>query len=107
MGNKSSSTIDIWTAAHDGNFEALKQCVSSGVHVDSKCPTGGYTPLICASVTGHAEIVQFLLQHGADINIADNLGFTPLSAAISEDKPEIVTILKAFINLVGLLCKKK
>jgi ankyrin repeat protein len=100
MGNKSSSVPDIWAAAYAGNLETLKQCLLSGIHIDSKCPNGGYTPLVCASAAGHADIVRFLLYQGADINITDNLGFTPLFAATSEEKYEIVTILKSYVDSV-------
>jgi len=40
-------------------------------------PAGGYTPLLVATVRGQVELALFLLDQGADPNVAD-AGFTPL-----------------------------
>jgi len=45
-------------------------------------PAGGYTPLLVATVRGQVELALFLLDQGADPNIAD-AGFTPLHWAVS------------------------
>jgi hypothetical protein len=42
----------------------------------------GYTPLIAASSAGKLECVQLLLDHGADVNIADPVISTPIAAHI-------------------------
>ena len=38
----------------------------------------GYTALIRASAKGHREVVQLLLEHGADTKQLDNVSHTPL-----------------------------
>jgi ankyrin repeat protein len=43
---------------------------------------GGYTPLLVATVRGQVELALFLLDQGADPNVAD-AGFTPLHWAVS------------------------
>jgi len=43
---------------------------------------GGYTPLLVATVRGQVELALFLLDQGADPNIAD-AGFTPLHWAVA------------------------
>lgn len=43
---------------------------------DDRC---GYTPLMYAVRYGDAEMVKFLIKHGADVNARDFCGFTPVS----------------------------
>ncbi|MCP3916118.1 MAG: ankyrin repeat domain-containing protein [bacterium] len=44
---------------------------------------GGETPLCLAAEAGHARILRALLTHGAEVNTADEFGFTPLHLAAS------------------------
>ena len=39
----------------------------------SPCKLGGDTALMSASEGGHLEIVRLLLEHGASVNITDNV----------------------------------
>ena len=43
--------VDIWTAAAQGNLEAIKQHVSAGTDLNAKEPGGGSTPLIMAALS--------------------------------------------------------
>jgi ankyrin repeat protein len=45
---------------------------------------GGFTPLILATIEGHAEIVRLLLEAGADYTIEDTEGRTALSIALNK-----------------------
>jgi ankyrin repeat protein len=57
----------------------------------------GQTALFLAAETGRVEIVKYLLEHGARIDIADDAGKTALDAARAEGarpaRPEIVALL--------------
>ena len=44
----------------------------------------GYTPLNIASENGHTEVVQLLINAGADVNQADYDGYTPLYTRIKK-----------------------
>jgi ankyrin repeat protein len=56
----------------------------------------GRTPLIvAASASGSVEAVRLLLAKGAKVNVADDVGITPLSAATIVDDGEVVKLLLA------------
>lgn len=54
----------------------------------------GFTPLILASTAGHAEVVEILIDQGADIEAqSERTKDTPLSLACSGGRYEVVEIL--------------
>ncbi len=54
----------------------------------------GKSPLPDAAYRGHLDLVNILLDHGADINAKDELGFTALARATSfQNHPEIAKLL--------------
>lgn len=65
----------------------------------------GSTALIGATLYGHLETVQMLLEHKADPNLATTTGITALHHAVSKDDIEIMQLLlkyKANPNLKAL-----
>lgn len=50
---------------------------------------GGLIPLHNACSFGHAEVVNLLLQHGADPNARDNWNYTPLHEAAIKGKIDV------------------
>ena len=53
------------------------------------------TPLIVATSNGHADVVAFLLQHGADKNAVNERDQTPLMLAAANGHVEIIDLLVA------------
>lgn len=51
------------------------------------------TPIHAASWNGHAEIVQVLIEAGANINALDEWGFSPLMAASEVGNVQVVRLL--------------
>ncbi len=86
-------TVDIWTAAAQGNIQAIKQHVSAGTDVDAKEPPGGSTPLLVAATFGQVEAVKFLIEKGANVNAGSNDGSTALHGAAFFCHTEIVKLL--------------
>ena len=68
-------------AASQGNLVKVESLVRDGVNVDEVVKEDGTTPLFLAAQLGHLEVVQYLVQQGADKNKATNDGFTPLFSA--------------------------
>ena len=70
-------SVDIWTAAEQGDIKAVKQHLDAGTDVNAK-DKYGRTPLDEAARKGHKEIAKLLIAEGADVNAMDDDGDTPL-----------------------------
>jgi hypothetical protein len=75
----------LWEAALMGRREGARQLLLGGANVEER--GGGAddlsTPLQAAVKQGHAEVVQLLLEHGADMSATDDGGRMPLHLAAS------------------------
>jgi ankyrin repeat protein len=64
-------------ATESGSFSCVKCLVDYGLDVNYKIKgkgeTSGRTPLFCASVKNHPEIVEYLAVHGADVNATEDV----------------------------------
>lgn len=76
----------------DVNFSLVEQLVIGGCDVNAKFEGGG-TPLIAAVRSGFAKPIQFLVESGAHVNLADNRGLTPLLWATYYDLKEAIDYL--------------
>jgi uncharacterized protein len=66
----------------ESNFlEATKLCLSLGLDVNAK-NVDGATPMHAAAVAGFDSVVQYLFDHGADLNPRTRTGQTPLAYAL-------------------------
>ncbi len=66
---------------HSLDIEAVKRSIASGVDVNAPSPYGGETALHYAAGQESVELVQLLVDAGANINARDDLGQTPLHIA--------------------------
>jgi ankyrin repeat protein len=70
-------------AARDGNLEAVRALVESGADVNQVSGGDGSTPIVIAVANGHYTVGKYLLDHGADPNLANVDGVTPLYATVN------------------------
>ncbi|PIE90043.1 MAG: hypothetical protein CR997_07920 [Acidobacteria bacterium] len=80
-------------AAKKGDLELVTTLFENGVDIDAKNPNTGYTPVLLATLRGHRECVQKLLELGADINVQDSRGNSLLHISISRNNEEITRLL--------------
>lgn len=87
-------------AAREGNLDMLRMAIGQGEAVDRF--HRGYTPLHWAILYGREPAVSYLLEHGADPNILDKDGNTPLvlcAAARALDDVASERIARLLIHL--------
>ncbi len=88
-------TISMHMAAIQGDTTTIQQYLSAGSDVNMTEASAGSTPLITASLFGKKEVVQILVDAGADVNFQNNEGSTALHTAAFFCHPDIVKILLA------------
>lgn len=86
------------TPLHTASCLGLTSCVelilktgpSYGLHVDSCDTLSGWTPLIVACIEGHLEILELLLEAGADFKRGDFWGWSGLDHALLRGRLDII-----------------
>jgi ankyrin repeat protein len=71
-------------AAERGDLETIRAKLAAGVSVNAQVRSGS-TALTMAAAAGHGEIVVFLLEMGADVNLATNEGMTAIHCTKAPD----------------------
>ncbi|CAF4401919.1 unnamed protein product [Rotaria socialis] len=84
-------------AAESGSFDTLRLLVESGLDVNYKIEgqgeTAGRTPLFCACTKGFQDIIEYLIDRGADVNGAEESGLSCLHIASAMGHDDAVRIL--------------
>ncbi len=70
-------------AARDGNLEGVKALVESGADVNQVSGGDGSSSINIAIANGHYTVGKYLLDHGADPNLPNLDGLTPLYATVN------------------------
>ena len=81
-------------AAHRNNIEAIEALVAGGVPVDQRTPVLEGTPLHYAAFAGDTEVIQLLLNLGADPQALQVEGFTALKVAQDNGQDAAVAMLE-------------
>ncbi len=84
----------LYDAIEDNNLESIIGLLKHGANPNElREPPHTRTPLLVATISGKENIVGTLLAHGADPNIADRSGCTPLHKAAKYGHVHIVELL--------------
>ncbi|MBF8305135.1 MAG: ankyrin-related protein [Acidobacteria bacterium] len=78
-------------AAQQGDRESLRMLLAAGANINDAAPEDG-TALAVASASGQEELAIYLLERGADANIADGFGVTPLHYALGKGMATLLGI---------------
>jgi ankyrin repeat protein len=70
-------------AARQGAFQTVRTLVEKGADVNQPSPADQVTPLLIGTINGQFDIATFLLEQGADPNLASDDGVTPLYAVLN------------------------
>jgi ankyrin repeat protein len=88
----------LWVSASIGDIEGVKAAIEDGADVDyyaTPFKDSRMSTLQVAAMNGHADVVALLLKRGANINIVDNSGDTPLITASMHNKNNVIEVLVA------------
>jgi ankyrin repeat protein len=91
---RDADTDSLFEAVMSGNLAEVKRLViDCGIDPNAREDDKSATPLHAAAESGSPEVVEFLLEHGADLNARDKYGDTPLHYAAAFGHPETVRLL--------------
>lgn len=76
-----------------GSLGTVQNLIASGVDVNSINKNVGYAPLHWATLSGHFELVQYLIEQGADIEACTEDGDTPLHLSVKYEHLDIFQYL--------------
>ena len=96
-------------ACAQGQFDVVQLLVKAGAEVNKNHPSGHVFPLWLAASGEHADIVEYLLDHGADPVVQDEDSGTALYVASENGSVPIVRNLvgrMSNVNVIGGLHKR-
>ena len=91
--NTRNQSENLFKAAFAGNAGEVKHLLDQGIPVDEVNIDSELTPLMAAADRGHADIVELLVSHGANIETQSKNGLTPLMLAANRDRVQVVRLL--------------
>lgn len=83
----------LYYACETGDLETVTSLINCGANLNLQDSVFGFSPLMCASVSNHLDIVKALLEAGANQALVCSDGNTAFSIACIERSLEIVKVL--------------
>lgn len=80
-------------AAMLGRLDDVKACLAEGAPLKTRYKN--HTALTYAARMGHAEVCRALIEAGADVNVRESKGWSPLIAAVDSGSVETCAVLIA------------
>ena len=84
---------NLWGAARLGDLDDIKRYLAEGADINELSPQTNISPLSWATMMGHTDAVKLLIQRGADLNVRQEDGGTPMHIAVALGRAEIAEIL--------------
>jgi len=108
------SQTPLMFAAREGCAACVPLLVAAGAQVDAKDIDDELTPLIIALINGKYDAAGALIEAGADVNLSDRLGRTPLYSAVdnhtmpvsNRPSPKEVDEVRSSLDIIKLLLAK-
>lgn len=92
--NRSNGLTPIFCAIKGNNVQILEKFAGAGVGINARSDLAeGIAPLHYAAALGLDNMVSYLVNNGANVNILDVGGQTPLHKAITQDNIVVLYVL--------------
>ena len=88
-----NNSKDLWTAARTGDLQAMKRYIKTGADVNALDKTFQVSAMSWSALHGQAEVVQLLIENGAEVNIKSGDGATPLHSAAFLGRADVAKLL--------------
>ncbi len=85
-------------AANNGHVKTVTWLLDHGADINIIVQDGKWTPLMVAAVMGKADVVQLLLERGADAAVVNTDGWNAAQSARNREQPAIAQIIQAFMD---------
>ena len=83
----------LWHAARTGDLRAMKRYISEGADVNEPDENLNISPLAWSVSHGQTEATRLLIENGADVNLKDDNGSTPLHGAAVFGRADVAKLL--------------
>lgn len=88
--NEDEQFKSLLMAIESKDINEVRKYLKNSININRSL--NGFTPLTCASRTT-IDIVTELINYGADVNLVDSNGLTPIYVAVNSQSPDITKIL--------------
>ncbi len=83
----------LWHAARIGDIPAMKRYIAEGADVNAPDDDLNILPLAWSVLHGQTEATRLLIENGADVNMKDDKGSTPLHGAAVFGRADVAKLL--------------
>ena len=89
----------MWVATYAGHEQCVKILLENGANVEAKFPE---TPLFVAARESRINCLRYLIQYGANQNVADRVGRIPIHMAAFYNLTSVATeLVSPLIDCIG------
>ena len=82
-----------FTACESSDIRTIRRLLKKDRTLSNKTFNNKNTPLFISSMNNHSEVVELLLEKGAEVDKAANGGFTPLFIASQKGFLEVMKVI--------------
>ena len=94
MARNSGGFTPLHAAAFSGSLPIAKLLLEKGAVLDDADNKSGVTAMMVAGEEDHADVAEYLIAQGADINHPEIHGYLPISRALWKGNKDIVSLYK-------------